>query len=500
MKPLYSLSCPGIRRAVLTSALGLAVSFVGAIPASAQAGIFRQISQDSFTDPAAQHMTEVEPGAFAYGNTIVAAFQVARIFSGGGDDIGWATSLNGGTTWTNGYLPGLTTYGGGGTNSAASDASVAYDAKHGIWLINTLPIGSGVNVAVSRSSDGTHWGNPIYVSRAGNADKNWIICDNTATSPFYGNCYVGWDNSLIQMSTSADGGLSWGTAKATAAFNNGIGVAPIVQPNGTVIVAFYDFNTGGLSAFTSTNGGQSWNAAVSISSNPSHGEAGGLRSTTLPSAAIDGSGKVYVSWPDCRFRSGCASNDIVYSTSTDGTHWSSVVRVPIDPINSGVDHFIQGLGIDPRTSGSSAHMAITYYYYPVSSCGGSCRLYAGFTLSNDGGQTWTAGRQLSGAMQLSWLPNTFSGRMVADYVATVYPMSGRAFPIYAIALQPTGSLFHQAIYTEGFGFSSDEMTEQRMSSKDDLPIPGAKSDHPARRPEDRDNELPAQPSNTPPAK
>src|SRR5664280_1572221 len=88
MKPLYSLSCPGIRRAVLTSALGLAVSFVGAIPASAQAGIFRQISQDSFTDPAAQHMTEVEPGAFAYRSTVVTAFQVARILGVAGVTVG----------------------------------------------------------------------------------------------------------------------------------------------------------------------------------------------------------------------------------------------------------------------------------------------------------------------------------------------------------------------------------------------------------------------------
>ena len=77
------------------------------------------------------------------------------------------------------------------------------------------------------------------------------------------------------------------------------------------------------------------------------------------------------------------------------------------------------------------------------------------------------------------------------------PREAEAFPIYAIAQQPTGGFFHQAIYTEGYGFTSDEMTEPRMSSKDDKPIPGAKSDHPARRPEDRDNELPGK---TPPAR
>ena len=173
-----------------------------------------------------------------------------------------------------------------------------------------------------------------------------------------------------------------------------------------------------------------------------------------------------------------------------------VVRVPIDPISSGVDHFIHGMGIDIRTSGSSAHMAITYYYYPVSACGSNCQLFAGFTLSNDGGQTWTAGRQLSGAMQLSWLPQHLlrqnGGRLCGDGVS-----GGRqGFP----------DLCHRACSRREASSTrpstprvmvspADEMTEPRMSSKDDKPIPGAKSDHPARTPEDRDNELPGK---TPP--
>jgi hypothetical protein len=89
--------------------------------------------------------------------------------------------------------------------------------------------------------------------------------------------------------------------------------------------------------------------------------------------------------------------------------------------------------------------------------------------------------------------------MVADYVATVYPADGRAFPIYAIAMQPTGSLFHQAIYTSSFGYMADEMTEPRFSSKNDRPIPGIKSDHPMRTYFDLDNEHPVHPSaSTPP--
>jgi len=83
-----------------------------------------QLSDDTFTDTPSQHDTEVEPGTFSYGSTIVSAFQVARIFGGGGADIGFATSTDAGKTWTNGYLPGITIY-EGGTHSAASDAAVA---------------------------------------------------------------------------------------------------------------------------------------------------------------------------------------------------------------------------------------------------------------------------------------------------------------------------------------------------------------------------------------
>src|SRR6202011_4337391 len=100
-----------------------------------------QLSEDTFTDTPSQHNTEVEPSTYSWGSTIVAAFQVARIHDGGGADIGFATTKDGGKTWTQGLLPGLTIHHGNGTNSAASDASVVYDAKHGMWLISTLPIG-----------------------------------------------------------------------------------------------------------------------------------------------------------------------------------------------------------------------------------------------------------------------------------------------------------------------------------------------------------------------
>src|SRR6185295_16796283 len=59
-----------------------------------------QVSSDPFTDAQAQHRTEVEPDTFTFGNTIVSAFQVGRVSGGGASNVGFATSTNGGTTWT----------------------------------------------------------------------------------------------------------------------------------------------------------------------------------------------------------------------------------------------------------------------------------------------------------------------------------------------------------------------------------------------------------------
>jgi hypothetical protein len=499
MKSSYELFRHASGRTASVFTIGLIVAVLGSSIAHGQVAP-QQISQDSFTNQDSQHMTEVEPSGFPWGRVIVTAFQVARISSGGGADIGFATSTDAGRTWNNGYLPGITIHQGGGANSAASDASVAYDAKHGVWMISTLPIGNNTTVAVSRSTDGINWGNPVYVTHAGSPDKNWLACDNTPSSPYYGNCYQEWDDTssgdLLQMSTSSDGGLTWGPNKNTQGFDFGIGGQPLVLRNGTAVVTFADFN-GGMSAFTSTNGGQTWNAAISVANAPSHGEAGGLRSAGLPSAAIDGAGTIYLSWSDCRFRSGCAENDIVYSTSTDGTHWSSVVRVPIDPVTSTVDHFIQGLGIDPTTSGTTAHLGLTYYYYPVSNCSPStCQLVAGFIQSFNAGSTWTYPLQLGNPMQLNWLPNTFSGRMVADYVATAYS-AGQAYPIWAQAYVPTGSLFHQAIFTTVLGQPSRGPGGE-LSSLNDKPLPNAKSDHGPREFYDQDNQVPVHPGKTPP--
>jgi hypothetical protein len=431
-----------------------------------------QISSDPYTVAPGQHATEVEPHMLASGNSLVAAFQTGRISPGGATAIGWATSTDGGATWSHGFLPGLTTGEGSGPYDAASDPAVAYDAKHGVWMIASLPLSSTLQtpaVVVSRSTDGLSWQNPVSVdATARSSDKNWIVCDSWANSPHYGNCYVEWDDpfnlSEILMSTSTDGGLTWGVATPTANSAEGIGGQPLVQPNGTVVVPI-DSNV--VSAFSSSDGGVSWTAPVTISNIQLHADAGGIRSGALPSAAVDGAGAVWVVWEDCRFRTGCSTNDLVYSTSTDGVNWSAVTRIPIDAASSMVDHLIPGIGIDPATSGAGAHVALHYYYYPQSNCTVStCQLLVGYISSSNGGSTWNAPVALTGPMLLGWLPQSQNGLMVGDYIATAFS-NGVPHGVFAVAQAISGTTFSEAIYT---GQGLTVTAGRQFSSAGDRPL------------------------------
>src|ERR1041385_7118034 len=111
------------------------------------------------------HHANVEPDSFSFGSTIVAAYQVGRIYDGGACAIGFSTSSNNGATWTSGLLPGITKWSGGGGNHPAG----AYDAQDNVGMISSLTLSEsggvkGTGIVTSRSADGGHtWGTPVAI-------------------------------------------------------------------------------------------------------------------------------------------------------------------------------------------------------------------------------------------------------------------------------------------------------------------------------------------------
>jgi hypothetical protein len=329
-----------------------------------------------------------------------------------------------------------------------TDPSVAHDRAHGVWMVSSLGLDASVTgtaVVVNRSTNGgLTWGNPVTVRAAAageDFDKNWTVCDNTTTSPFFGHCYTVWDDfghgNQLKIAFSTDGGLNW-TLSSTP--NVGIiGGQPVVQPNGNVVVPLDNASETALGFTISTNGGVSFGQAFTITSITAKVDPGGIRSGPLPSAEIAGDGKIFVVWEDCRFRASCSTNDLVFVTSTNGTSWSAVQRIPIDATNSVVDHFIPGVGVDRNTSGSTTKVAVTYYFYPNVNCTFStCQLHVGFISSNDGGVTFNPFIDVTGPMALSSLPDTTQGRMVGDYISTSFNGSSQARGYFVVANPPTG--------------------------------------------------------------
>jgi hypothetical protein len=331
---------------------------------------------------------------------------------------------------------------------------VSYDAKHQKWIVAGLVLdaGGGAGVVVSRSSNATLWDDPILVvgDDGKGYDKEWIACDNWPDSPHYGNCYIEVDvtstGNTVIMSTSSDGGQTWGAPKIPSGSPSGLGGQPVVQPNGTVVVP-YSANFSSQRAFRSTDGGSTWGASVLISNISDH-SVPGMREEPLPSAEINADGTIFVVWDDCRFRSGCTSNDIVMSTSTDGLTWSAVTRIPIDSVSSGKDHFTPGLGVSVKTAGNQTKIGLYYYFYPDASCSvADCQLMVGYISSTNGGQSWSNARTIAGPMTLSWLAQA-GGAMVGDYISTSV-IGKKAISVFAVGKPPNGSTKKQDMYTAG---------------------------------------------------
>src|SRR5437763_12499797 len=148
-----------------------AAALVLSVAASATIPVVK-IATDPFTNSTSQHKTIVEPDSYSFGSTIVSAAQFGRFFDGGASDIGWATSTNNGVSWTSGVMPGITGFTNPpGPYARVSDPSVAFDSRHGVWMISSLALNArvrGAAVIVSRCPNGgLTWGNPVTVHPAG---------------------------------------------------------------------------------------------------------------------------------------------------------------------------------------------------------------------------------------------------------------------------------------------------------------------------------------------
>ena len=301
--------------------------------------------------------------------------------------IGYYASFDGGCTWTDGGI-----LAGFRKDILTSDPSFAFGPNNQVYasVLNSVPGlkgESGINVFTS-TDGGKTFGAPtsVFSNATGRifSDKPWIGVDNT-TGPHRGNIYVVWSydhgascdgagycQQELAFSRSTDGGNTFsavqliegkasyctdavpGRQTHSTACDEALGAIPVVEPDGTIAVAFAYEDPINLSVpthllvVTSPDGGNTWTQpalAATIHDTIGVFPPEKYRTASLPAIACDPhTGQLYLAWAD----KGKRDADILLTTSIDsGQTWSTPVRVNDDPLEDGANQFQPQLAIAP---------------------------------------------------------------------------------------------------------------------------------------------------------
>jgi BNR/Asp-box repeat protein len=418
----------------------------------------QQISQDTLHQ--GERDTQVEPDIAMDpndANDIVSVVQQGRFETGGSADPGFATSLDGGHSWTSGNLPGLTKAVGGAFDRG-SDATVAFGPDH-VAYASTIdfsfrqdcPSGVGVNVS---ADGGLTWSDAVFPQDDADcdvfSDKNWLVVDTNAASPFFGRVYLVWTLFTPTAGTgvlrySDDGGQTWSDLiDVTSPPDEVEGLLPLVQSNGNLTIVYDDVVGGGdfEVAQTSTDGGLTFGVPVTIAEFLGAGDPG-LRTGGLPAAAIDPTNDaMYVVWQDTRFRSD-GHNDTVISESTDGgATWSSPARVNgPDPNGQILDHF------SPDVAAHSGVVHVTYRTRDFAGKHASEFVDQRYIVSADGGATFGGELILGPPTDLKYAAAVTGGRaFLGDYFGVV-ANADVAHAAWTVALYEKKGRFNQTLWS-----------------------------------------------------
>ena len=375
--------------------------------------------------------TQIEPSIAvnpANPRNVVAVYQEGRRANGGDATNGFATSFDGGATWTSGELPGLTTYPGqGGPFERASDAVVAFgpgNVAYANSLVFDLNAGGGLRsgMAVNVSKDGgRHWSAPVVFQDdrlGGTNDKNWIVVDNSdAPGHHKGRVYVVWDRIAPVVYNYCDDHCdepshwlpNFQTVHGIVWPGQGLGAYPLILHDGGLGIVLDTITDAGAptgeepdvepgssehvfiaapqAGSTAYPAPLTFLPPVNIASNRSAGVPAQRASDGLPAAAVDPkSGDLYTVWDDGRFRSD-GTNDAVLSRSTDnGLTWSKTQRVNPGSTKDHLDHYLVTVAAD---------RGLVHVAYRRRDESGKAPLFSPdidtyYQQSRDGGKTFTA--------------------------------------------------------------------------------------------------------------
>jgi len=302
-------------------------------------------------------------------------------------------SFDRGLTWT------LTNFGQGNpfcydpwvTFNAAGDAFVGYEC-------------SDQRIAYRKVGQGT-W-TKTTLAAGSFPDRDMVVADRTATSPFFNSVYVGYDdngnNNSAQVMYSRTGFGGWVKSPKIndAGSNPTIGVNAAAGPDGTVYATWEDYSGKKIWTDRSTDGGATWSTDhvvtnfrintttffISIPPQPDRGVLPMPMTATAP-AGTACAGRLYVTYFD---KAVATSNTNIYMrySDDDGTTWSAEKQVNDGP--STAWHFHPAISVTPDGT-----VGISFYDTRNDATSKKTDQYVSF--SSDCGVTWSANQRITTA-------------------------------------------------------------------------------------------------------
>src|SRR5262245_1096948 len=324
---------------------------------------------------------------------LVGSWQQDRWSSGGARGFVAAASFDGGSSWQQVVIPGLTV-GSGGTFQGGADTWLSFAPNGDLHQICiTASFNNSGNLAddaiqISKSTDGgLTWSNPIRVTESKNTgkfhDKPSITADPTDSDRVYaawtetsGNRMV---NARAKGVQTVDGGQAWPTPQTihnSQGQDANAGHQIIVLPDGTLVDSFTEmlFSGGGfdgaeVSVIRSTDNGLTCaprlavgHAPVGRVSDPDTGQfvKSGPGPFGFHDIAVDpNTGNLYAVWQDSGFSAG-QYNRIAFSMSTDGgLGWSTPIAINQTP--AGIAPGNQQAFLPSVEVAADGAVGVTYY-------------------------------------------------------------------------------------------------------------------------------------------
>lgn len=416
------------------------------------------------------------------------------------------TSFDGGKTWKNAPVPGLTPQTGAtgalfGMDSSG-DPVVAFGPHNTVYYVSLVfsRLAAGSGIAVNTSHDGgLHWNAPVIVHTDGVNpdgtptdtpifnDKPWIAAD-----PFSGRVYVTWTSfrfdevtgayieSPIVISSSDDLGRTWSAQRPVGGtldtFQSGItpfaqGSNPRIALDGTLYVAYETSVCQSAACDQATD-----HDATVIARSRDHGRTfevseiapnfdfpfdpdsgGGLtgenfRLNSFPQLTIDPfTGRLWVTWADDRNgtydadgRSIRTNGDALVASSRDGRHWN------VEAVGTGSDE------IFPAVAALAGRVAVSFVTRGFDPGGiGVDQAYVVGTGSHVSGSTVrriTTQTQDPRVQFVSQDPDSgeiFQGVFIGDYSAMAVGLDFQLHPVWTdFRGNPATNTPNQDVYTQ----------------------------------------------------